>query len=263
MAGAYSHYFIAKAAIDRLSLQQKAIILQYPSLYFFGAQGADFCFFYPVFKSFRKVENFGRYLHNRGGYGAFCVCKAFSADEMLHAYTLGYVTHYAADTVFHPFVYAQSGKSPLRHSRVEAALDSYFADKAQPNDPYRKFFGKKPPDAQINELFLLYAAIAAKAGFPPLERQAFFRAVRLFNAYLPLPNAVFCKENKLRERLANTSCEPWKHPQTGVEYTDGANELALRSVRLSAMLIEQFERALKNRTPLPRDLFAKNYLSGL
>ena len=263
MAGAYIHYSIAKAAFFHLPEREKSVIKKHPTLYFFGAQGADFCFFYPVFKSFSKVENFGRYLHKKGGYAALCVCKAFALDERLYAYTLGYLTHYAADTVFHPFVYAQAGKSPLRHSRVEAALDSYFAAKQESFPLFADYFGKQPTKDETDELFLLYAAISANAGFPPLDKPAFLRAVRLFNAYLPLPNAVFGKQNKLRDRLVNIPREPWTHPHTGVEYTDGAEELFTRTITQTKTLVSGFLQAIKNRTPLPRDLFAKNYLSGL
>ena len=263
MPSAFSHFIFASQVLEQTPAPLKELLYDHLPLYFFGAQGADFCFFYPVFKSFSKVENFGRYLHKKGGYAALCVCKAFALDERLYAYTLGYLTHYAADTVFHPFVYAQAGKSPLRHSRVEAALDSYFAAKQESCPLFADYFGKQPTKDETDELFLLYAAISANAGFPPLDKPAFLRAVRLFNAYLPLPNAVFGKQNKLRDRLVNIPREPWTHPHTGVEYTDGAEELFTRTITQTKTLVSGFLQAIKNRTPLPRDLFAKNYLSGL
>ena len=98
MPAAYTHFAVARETFLRLPqpLQNK---IRSPELYFFGAQGADFCFFY---RAFRPSEiNFGRFLHNKGSYGFFrTLLPCAGRDGALFDYALGYLTHYAADCVF-------------------------------------------------------------------------------------------------------------------------------------------------------------------
>ena len=218
----------------------------------FGAQGADFCFFYKFLDAKRK--NFGSYLHREGGFAAFQALKAFapSSPEIL-AYALGFITHYAADTLFHPFVYRISKKSLLKHSRIENALDGYFKRSMRTsNDLYKEFFNKKLTDEEQNELFLLYAVVAAKCGYPPLSKTAFKRAIRLFNAYLPMPNAFFGSARDFGDTVVND----------GASDKEIADRLFLCAVFRARELTENFLSCLESKTPLPADLFGKSFLTG-
>ena len=264
MPSAYTHALIASETLRSLDPLLSEKLRRHLSLYFFGAQGADFCFFYTLPNGYASPRNLGSFLH-RNGYGAFRVCKAFShTDEAIFAYSLGYITHYAADTVFHPYVYATAGNFPLRHSRVEEAFDLFFK-KQKDNDEYASFFLKLPDVKERNELFLLYASIAANARLPLLNKTAFLRSFTLFNAYLSRPFPSFDEKNQLLlSELTNAHHREWTHPQKPLlKSREGGEELFERSLQRSVSMIREFTKAVKEKTPLSFSSFGKNYLSGL
>lgn len=242
MPAAYTHHCVALETLALLPPAIQTKLRPHLPLYFFGAQGADFCFFYPILGGFS--QNLGSYLHRKGGFAAFKVCKTFSADPPLFAYSLGFITHYAADTIFHPFVYEKAGKSALKHTRIENALDCYFKAKA-PNDCAEYFRAKLSPDDK-KDLFLLYAAISVRVGFPPLDQKAFYRAISLFNAYLPPSSKLFSlKSSALISTLSKQAEKLYK-------------SAILRAVSCSLAFCD----CLKKKTPLPSEIFGKNYLTG-
>ena len=263
MPAHYTHYYIARKVLDELSPIITEHLQPYLPVYFFGAQGADFCFFYQV-ANFRR-KNFGSYLHRDGGFTAFQVLKALSTyDPVLFAYTLGYITHYAADITFHPCVY-QATKNPIEHSRIENALDRRFLG-------YNlKEYGETPAFQRIlssdilDDLFFAYAAIAAKCGFPPLKKNAFLRAVSIFNAYLPISSKLSgttakkapdnAKNNKKQKNTTSIEIELFRGnlPETLFE----------NAVSYAVNLINEFLLAISHRTPLSKETFGRNYLSGI
>ena len=242
MPAPYTHHFIAQETLSLLPDEIKTKLNPHLPLYFFGAQGADFCFFYPVRGGF--PQNLGSFLHRQGGFSAFNVCKTFSVQPPIFAYSLGFITHYAADTVFHPFIYAKAGKSPIRHTRIENALDCYFKAKAE-TDLFEHFRAKLSPDDKKN-LFLLYAAISARVDFPPLVPKTFYRAIHLFNAYLPAASKVFSMKNSaIISSLEKRADELYK-------------SATLHSLSFSLAFYDAF----KKKTPLPSEVFGKNFLTG-
>ncbi|MBQ3221033.1 MAG: zinc dependent phospholipase C family protein [Clostridia bacterium] len=258
MPASYTHYLVAHEAYFRLSRALQENLQPHLRLYYFGAQGADFGFFYPVFNG-SSPRNLGSILHRRGGYAASVVCKAFaSRSTPILAYSLGFLTHYATDTVFHPFVYAHAGKSPLRHSRIEQALDCFL----QRETAHAQYFQKPPAPHEREELFQLYGAIVAYLGLPPLKKTAFQRAITLFHAHLPLSSLLF--SSKRTDALCNAHNGAWSPPSDPQTVrTDGGKELFQEAVQTAVLLFEEFLSCMKNKTPLPRALFGKNYLSGL
>ena len=188
MPTSYTHHYIASKALATLPSATKQIISLYLPLYFFGAQGADFCFFYAYLP--RKKKNLGSYLHRQGGYPTFCVLKSLAARDLkMLAYTLGYATHYAADVTFHPHVYARAGTSLWKHARIESALDERI--KAFPlNEKHVQLWGKGLTAEDEAVLFTAYSAIAVKCGFPALEKPAFLRAIERFNTYPHIPSVL-------------------------------------------------------------------------
>ena len=262
MSAGLTHHFVAQKASENLSAPLRQKLTPYLNLYFFGAQGADFCFFYPTLTE----GNLGSYLHRKGGYSAFQVCKAFSSkNDLLFAYSLGFITHYCADVTFHPYVYATAGKSPLRHSRVERAIDLYLRDRVNGANDYLDRFNQPLTQKAIDELFLLYAVIAAKVGFPPLHKPAFKRALNLFNAYLPRSSVILSEKNvRLYETLANHKNDEWAYPAAPyIKSRANARTLFDKAVSFSSQAIRAFVRATEEKTPLPFSIFGKHYLSGL
>ncbi|MBQ8284584.1 MAG: zinc dependent phospholipase C family protein [Clostridia bacterium] len=264
MPASYTHYKIARETFKKLPPALQKDVRPFLSLYFFGAQGADFCFFYRFLTT--RSRNLGSHLHRNGGYDSFTVLKTFSRHNApIFAYALGYITHYAADSTFHPYVYATAGKSPLRHSRIESALDLHFQEKTELQDEYFQYFSKKLSSVEENELFLLYAAIAAKTNFPPLIRPSFSQAISLFNAYLPMPSALLKgNEKPFIAFAANTEKRFWRYPAAPmIVRNDNADELFEKSVLQSQRLIDSFVSAMQAQMSLPRALFGKNYLTGI
>ncbi|MBQ8308277.1 MAG: zinc dependent phospholipase C family protein [Clostridia bacterium] len=243
MPAFHTHFFIARETLKRFPDPIREKIQPYLPLYFFGAQGADFCFFYPIRSGFS--QNLGSYLHRKGGYGAFTVCKAFASQPSLFAYSLGYITHYAADTVFHPYVYHLAGRSPLRHTRIEGAFDAFFKARYPQETETAEFLRPKLSARPKNDLFLLYAAISARVGFPPLDKKAFYRAISLFNAYLPLSSrSLGAKNSALVNALAAKG-----------------NLFFERALRRSLAIGAEFCLAVKNKTSLSYEVFGKSYLT--
>ena len=265
MPAEFTHYLVARETYKALPENiQKSIDTQLP-LYFFGAQGADFCFFYKFLQP--HVKNFGSYLHREGGYQAFQILQVFSEhDVALKAYALGFITHYATDVLFHPYVYAMAGKSRILHSKIEGSFDVYFKDKLRPLwDSYAQYYRKPLLSKEENELFLLYSVIAADAGFPPLSQKPFSHAIKLFNAYPPLSSALLTNNSPaFFKRYLNIEKKEWSYPADPAQVrTDGCEELFLKSVSFARSLCEDFLFATQTRTPLSKSQFGKNYLSGI
>lgn len=262
MPAAYTHFAVARETFLRLPqpLQNK---ISSPELYFFGAQGADFCFFY---RAFRPSEiNFGRFLHNKGSYGFFrTLLPCAGRDGALFDYALGYLTHYAADCVFHPYVYHLSGKSPVKHSKAEGALDFYFRDrdiKNKPEEGFEKYFNCPIAPREASSLFMLYALAAARADRDPLIKEAFLKSIKSYRAYTRFSARMFAKEH---EELLNAERKEWQYPDDKtIVMTDGADQMFDRAVESSILLINEFHECLVFGQPLNKDLFGKNFLSGL
>ena len=262
MPAIYTHYAVANALFNTLPTNVKTDISPRLPLYFFGSQGADFCFFYYVFG--KRSPNLGSYLHRANNGEVFRLLKSFSErSKNLYAYALGYITHYAADVVFHPYVYATAGNSYPKHSRLESALDVYF----KPRLKYlpRENLFQKPSLDEITELYILYASIAKKSGFPPLIKQNFERAIFLFNASPPTSSTLFRGEKRAYLNFAcNTEKRVWAYPaDQSIRRHDNAEELFKKAFLFAQNLADIFCFSVERHTPLPTDLFQKNFLTGL
>lgn len=137
MPAQYTHQIYAETLLSLLPEEERARISDLPA-YYLGAQGGD------VFYFLRLVTpgggNLGKYLHNTDVYGFFSEMLASlrrDGSSAALSYAAGYVTHYALDTVFHPFVYgttekfiAAHPKSRIRwHAYIESDIDSHFIRK--------------------------------------------------------------------------------------------------------------------------------------
>ena len=261
MPAAYTHFSVAEKVLRRLpeGFRENISSLR---LYFFGAQGADFCFFYRAFRT--SEINFGRFLHNRGSFDFFRSLLLFAGrDPDIFSYALGYITHYAADCTFHPYVYYISGHSPVRHSRAEGALDFYFREKSDDEelDRFRRYFNADIAPRETSALFTLYAVATARAERDPLIKSSFLKSIKNFRAYTRFSTHMFVKKDA---RLLNAEGNEWQYPDDkNIVMTDGADQLFVRSVEESISLIKEFARCIKNRESLKKEFFGKNFLSGL
>lgn len=252
MPSVYTHFLIAKQSFATLPPRIQTKIDGHLPLYYFGAQGADFCFFYQFLN--RKTINLGSYLHRTGGLPTFQALQRHAVQSpALFAYAAGYITHYAADTILHPYVYATAGKSILTHSRLESALDfeygKHYAKAAR--EEYDLYFRPKLGKEDKNALFLLYAEIAQACGFPPLVKPAFFRAIAIFNAYLPLSFTLLTHQ---RAKLLKAAF--------GDDYPQKTKQLLQAVCLRSKLLIGEFLHTLETAAPLQTSLFDKSFLTG-
>ena len=259
MPAAYTHFSIAGHVLSRIPSPPAGDSEK--RLYFFGAQGADFCFFYRALHT--SETNFGRYLHNRGSYGFFrTLFRVAAALPPLYAYALGYITHYAADAVFHPYIYSLSSKSPVRHSRAEGALDLRFRD-SDGGKMFRAFgnyFNCPLESAEIAALYALYSVAAADGGRAPLKRDSFLRSLSRFRAYTSFSARAFAREYPA---AANEERREWRYPADPVRKSkESADDLFLRATAESIALIVAFRDLPPGETP-DFALFGKNFLTGI
>ena len=252
MPSAYTHFLVARQSLNALPPRIQEKISPHLPLYYFGAQGADFCFFYrPLSK---KNTNFGSYLHRAGGIASFEeLHRAAAQSPAVFAYAAGYITHYAADVILHPFVYAVSKQSAWKHTRIESALDFEYGrqyTKLAKAD-YAQYFRPHLSTLDKDVLFTLYKEIAKACGFPPLVKPAFYRAIFYFNAYLPLSFGMLTHSNKsLMLRVF------------GKEYPQKTSSLFLSICTRARMLTREFLHTIDTSSPLPKTLFDKNFLTG-
>lgn len=115
MPASYVHQCVAAAACDALSLFAKEPLR---SAALAGSEGPD-----PFFFSFvdlpgrTPAPRLGSMLHTqRTDEFLLALCESCQGSELLRAYCCGFMTHYAADTTFHPFVYAHSLTEDGRYS---------------------------------------------------------------------------------------------------------------------------------------------------
>ncbi len=104
--------------------------------------------------------------------GRFLRALVFGAvTPAQRSYALGFLTHYAADSTFHPYVAFQCGAQgqfggAFGHARCESSLDSLFCaqDTGSPAVPPRETVPALEPDALAEVTALLHDALRAVYG---------------------------------------------------------------------------------------------------
>ncbi|MBQ4270019.1 MAG: zinc dependent phospholipase C family protein [Clostridia bacterium] len=266
MPTSYTHYYVAKEVLSKLSPPLRGAASKCLDAYYFGAQGPDFCFFIQNKK--RGGQNFGRFLHRDGGYGFFRILTEFSSrNHAVFAYALGYITHYAVDVAAHPYVYFHSGKSKLKHARMEGGFDKYLALQSLCKTQETTFLQSlKPSKETVAETFNAFAKYAETQGYHAFSKVAFSRAISLFNAYT-VAAFRFYKQAKPpfpKEILFNESHSVWHYPNAPEKrLNDSVFELLNGAMDESLRLIVEFSNCVDEKKAPPRELFGKNYVSGL
>jgi Zinc dependent phospholipase C len=152
-----THWLIAQRAADHLKSQPYLIssktrqsLAAYPAMVLLGATFHD-ALYYALYREAshnKHCDAVADRLHGSQGEDTFEIVRAFVAcirqrsslesddddDDALRAFLLGVVTHYAADVVFHPYIYFASGNwhgkgllaAQANHRALESALDLAF-----------------------------------------------------------------------------------------------------------------------------------------
>ena len=143
MPAAYLHESITKNVLKKIKVVPdyvKSNIFAYE----LGAQGPDYLFYYNLLRFWDKnfePNELGEDMHKKkiGAFFSAVLQSAKNHGDAAKAWLCGFVTHYAADTTIHPFVYAwtdnpDGSRNLLEHLSIEAQFDTWY---------YRKVLGKK------------------------------------------------------------------------------------------------------------------------
>ena len=292
MPSQYTHALIAEEILAALPENVRGAVMSLPD-YFAGAQGGDVLFFLRITTDPEK--NAGKRLHRKDIYKTFSALLAAARDggSAVRSYAAGYITHYAADTVFHPFVYgtqerllaaAEGGEKRLRrtdlHSYIESDLDTHFT-LARKGVPVHRY-APPPHSGSVREL---YPAVQAACGvpFPPRalarsfrrfalyerffrdrtyrKRKAFRAAETLF--FAPHVCSSLCRRREPDPRCVNAERALWRNPSVPAFTShESADELFARAVAEGVRLICAFFIALEGGGELAEADFSKNFLTG-
>lgn len=118
----------------------RTAIRKYHGAYLLGCQGPDIFYYYHRWpwsshRRCKKVYGFGNalhYTHINEGIGLLLKEARKNQDELLTAYTAGYVSHWCMDTVCHPYVYYETDSlqhdTGYAHQLFEAQIDRGILD---------------------------------------------------------------------------------------------------------------------------------------
>ena len=142
MPAAYLHECVAKDAAQLLfdSGMDTTLFSEYEDAYLIGSQGPDPLFFHRILDPFTNFDimHFGIKIH-RTSTGAFLTALVQHAkgDPVAMTYVAGWLSHYATDCTFHPYVNAKTQKetkhkTSIAHGLLEHALDTWIYRKKNP-----------------------------------------------------------------------------------------------------------------------------------
>jgi len=140
-----THWHIAREALQRgVPVKVGEIIASNPALYYIGAIAHDIAFYDLSKPSEARIERVANQLHGVDGENTLVPLSEMMINALgqnnsqaLLAFLLGMLTHFVADSTFHPMVYYMSGnyfaedpedrgKAVFRHRLVETAIDLWL-----------------------------------------------------------------------------------------------------------------------------------------
>ncbi|MBM7870505.1 hypothetical protein JOC70_001990 [Clostridium pascui] len=137
MPDAWTHILCAEDVISRISDEMYINILKNnKELYYFGAQGPDpllYCNFYNPYKR-KFMKKLSQVLHTAktSEFLIFLIESLKESNdsrefEKVFAYVSGFITHYALDTLGHPFIYYFGGVYDPKYSSTKK-YDTYHKE---------------------------------------------------------------------------------------------------------------------------------------
>ncbi len=283
MPSSITHELIAKeAALAAGSVGEMALAA--PGYFFLGAQGPDLFFFTGTAS---KTKNRGKILHRGHVYRWFEALrtslggKTGTEAEKCLAYALGFATHLAADTAFHPFVYRYLEREKgghFLHQGIENDWDVYFL---RTREGESATFHRYPFDLKCiakEDILRPYLSEAlTRIGLKGFSKQNFNTVCRSFRQYLGFIHgkyggkgvAALGRGLKIHSLIDLFPQKEPKADRIGGEsfsaLTDGkyanADELFLAARRGAVEAMEAFYEAENAHRPLP-DLFSRHLLTG-
>jgi hypothetical protein len=135
MPSTITHAFIGLDTINKLDNKPKEIINNRLNNFKIYCQNTDIYYFYHIFLlKHNKVQKMGHRFHHEHVFDSFnLLIEDNKINKDLELFTLiaGFITHYQADTIIHPFInsfphYVDSEKNV--HFEVETYLDNYYVN---------------------------------------------------------------------------------------------------------------------------------------
>lgn len=140
-----THWHIAREALQKgVPAMVGGIIANNPALYYFGAVAHDIAFYDLSKPSEASIERVANQLHGVDGENTLLPLIEIMETALTQknqqpylAFVLGMLTHFVADSTFHPMVYYMSGnyfaedplersKAVFRHRLLETAIDLWL-----------------------------------------------------------------------------------------------------------------------------------------
>jgi len=129
MPSTYAHYRFGNDVLQSLSLSWKRSILSRRDLFDIGVHGPDLFFFYRPFSS-NSVSAIGFDTHAQAGRIFFehasRTIAASGFNPAALAYAGGLLTHFALDSVCHPYVEQQVRDGGPAHMEMEVSFDRFL-----------------------------------------------------------------------------------------------------------------------------------------
>lgn len=179
MPDAWTHILCAEDAIKNISDRKyRDIIINNKEIYKFGAQGPDPLLYCKLYNPHKRefVKKLSQVLHTAktSEFLIFLIESLRRSDKeefaKLFAYVAGFITHYALDTLAHPFIYYFGGvydpkypytrKYDIYHKRLEVIIGTIELKNRLGKDAYNT---------------PLYKQIEIEKGLPECINELFYR----------------------------------------------------------------------------------------
>lgn len=144
-----THLLCADESSKNLNEDLKKIIKDHQKIYNLGAQGPDLFFYYKVYpwQDAHNVDRFADMIHGQSTSDffmnaamnikrnihhdpmGFFKAKHYTDTHRQFAYLAGFLTHYATDTICHPYIFYFSGiNASYNHKYLECIIDTLMMD---------------------------------------------------------------------------------------------------------------------------------------
>jgi len=284
-----THWILADRALDRLDSgsRLRGLIREHHTSYLGGAILPD-TLLHPIRGPHSATaRELARSFHDTDGNSFAPLIRAAQhypdgLPPAVQACLLGVVTHMLVDIVFHPFVYALSGTTPIgRHYRLETGIDMHFLQSgARP--AVRHVADLLTPSVRstlIDCCALLFdpegrlprqsleQALKQHCRFQRLYDRTFWKlAVRLAARLAGSPYSeqrhLFYPLAGEQETILDTQAVEWQHPVNGEPRQTTLEQLSDEAVQKIVNLFEQLEDA-GSLTAALRDCPGENLLTGM
>ncbi len=295
MPSSITHQLIAEEALKQFPEEAKRAAQRFPDEYFLGSQGPDVFFFYRIGN--RSEYNLGKFMHRYRVYDVFSLflgalrgeegAPRFSEEEKIRAlaYVLGYITHYAADSAFHPFVYRYLEEyrcQKREHQQMENDWDVWFLREKKNREAEKFAFAFSPRKiAADGTVARLYAFLGRKLEREEVTKRRFDSGVKNYARYLKFFHGKCYRAQRGWERTEKffhakrylSRLFPRENPEPAYlsgehfyKLSEGrgksADELFCLAVCEGARLAGLFMSVLSGGGSLPRGDFGNGLLTG-